>query len=315
MTRRKIPSFTALQIFEACARSESFTRAADEMALTQSAVCRQVANLEEFLGFALFARVKKRVVLTEAGREYAARISIHLEKIERDTLELMGNHGGGALELAVIPTFATQWLIPRLAGFKREHPEIQVNLSSNTGAFLFADSRFHAAIHSGKAPWPGAQGDWLLEEDAAVPLCSPALLRECLGKTQGIVVEDMMRLPLLHLQSRAEDWRHWFELHGSPHDVEAMAGAKHELFSMLIEAASAGLGAALAPKYMAHRQLALGSLLQIMPHSLPGQTGYWLAYPPERASHPAFSAFRAWLLTQAKMHQAAMQTPPAAAQN
>lgn len=299
--RRKIPSLTALQIFLACARSESFTRAADEMALTQSAVCRQIANLEEWLGFALFSRIKKRVVLTEAGREYAQRIAAHLEKIERDTLEMMGNHGAtGTLELAVIPTFATQWLIPRLADFQRQHPAVHLNLSANTGAFIFAETRFHAAIHSGTAAWPGTQGDWLLPEGDAVPLCSPALLQQSLGKTMGIEVEDLCHLPLLHLLSRAEDWRHWFEHHGAPHDVEAMAGAKHELFSMLIEAAVAGLGAALVPKYMAHRQLANGSLIQILEHSLPGQTGYWLAYPPERATHPGLSAFRNWLLTQTK---------------
>ncbi len=299
MMRRKIPSLAALQIFEATARAQSFTRAAEELALTQSAVCRQIANLEDFLGFALFSRVKKRVQLTDAGREYAARISRHLEKIERDTLEMMGNHGAGALELAVIPTFGTQWLIPRLGAFRRAHPEIQLNLASNTGAFLFAGTRYHAAIHSGKAPWPGTSGDWLLAEDDAVPLCSPALLQEVLGKTSGITVDEVARLPLLHLQSRAGDWRHWFELYGSPHDVEAMAGGKHELFTMLLEAASAGVGAALAPKYMAQRQLDAGTLLQVLPNSLPGQTGYWLSYPPERASHPALRAFRRWLLAQA----------------
>ncbi len=293
--RRKIPSLTALQVFEATARSESFTRAADELALTQSAVCRQIANLEQWLGMALFARVKKRVVLTPAGREYALRIRGHLERIELDTLELMGKKdGAGVLELAVIPTFATQWLIPRLAEFRVLRPEILVNLSAQTRPFLFAGSRFHAAIHSGSAPWPGTRGDYLMAEDDAIVVCSPALLA---GLAQPGVA-DIAAMPLLHVTSRLEDWRHWFERYGLIDDVAALKGVRYELFSMVIEAAVAGLGVALVPRYMVQAQLAAGKLVQPLPHSQPGETAYFLVYPQERASEPVLLAFRNWLLGQ-----------------
>jgi DNA-binding transcriptional LysR family regulator len=322
--RRKIPSMTALLVFEATARSQSFTRAADELALTQSAVCRQIANLEQWLGVALFARVKKRVLLTPAGRTYAERMRGHLERIERDTLELMGSKdGAGVLELAVIPTFATQWLIPRLAAFATLRPDIMVNLSAQTRPFLFAESRFHAAIHSGSAPWPGTRGDYLMAEDDAIVVCSPALLAAlpAAGGAQGkggagvgvgdgdgeggkrpgsarhnVDVAQIAAMPLLHLTGRLEDWRHWFERHGLADEIAAVKGARHELFTMLIEAAVAGLGVALVPRYMVQMQLASGSLVQPLPHSLPGETAYYLVYPQERAAEPVLVAFRSWLL-------------------
>lgn len=299
--RRKVPSLNALLIFEAAARLQSFTRAADELALTQSAVCRQIANLEQWLGLALFARVKKRVILTPAGREYALKMRNHLDQIERDTLELMGNKdGAGVLELAAIPTFATQWLIPRLAQFQQLRPDISINLSAKTSAFLFSDSRYHAAIHSGKAPWPGTVGDYLIPEDDAIPVCSPALL-QAFG-TRTITVPDLAQLPLMHLTSRLEDWRHWFEMHGSPNDLCAVKGVRHELFTMLIEAAIAGLGVALVPQYMVHAQLKAGTLVQALENSLPGQTAYYLVYPQENANLPVLAAFRSWLLASTQSY-------------
>ncbi|KUI87433.1 LysR family transcriptional regulator [Pseudomonas aeruginosa 0C2E] len=111
--RRKIPSTAALVSFESAARHESFTKAAEELSLTQSAICRQIATLEEFLGVELFRRSRRGVKLTEAGLSYSRRVAVRLDAVERDTLAVMGHQGGGAIELAVVPTFGTQWLLPR----------------------------------------------------------------------------------------------------------------------------------------------------------------------------------------------------------
>ncbi|MBI3284271.1 MAG: LysR family transcriptional regulator [Burkholderiales bacterium] len=302
--RRKIPSLNALLIFEAAARQQSFTRAADELALTQSAVCRQIAALEDWLGLALFARVKQRVLLTPAGREYAQRIRGHLDRIERDTLELMGQQeGAGVLELAVVPTFATQWLIPRLAEFQRLRPDITVNLSTRTGAFLFSESLFQAAIYSGQAPWPGTAGDFLIPEDDAVPVCSPALLARHTGA--ALTLQDVVSLPLLHLNSRLDDWRRWFELHDCRNDVSAVKGARYELFTMLIGAAVAGLGLALVPRYMVRAELESGALCLPLQLSLPVSAAYYLVYPQENLSQGPLAAFRAWLLSTTQAYLAA----------
>ncbi|WMW79280.1 LysR substrate-binding domain-containing protein [Undibacterium cyanobacteriorum] len=295
--RRKVPSLNALLIFETAARLQSFTQAADELSLTQSAVCKQVANLEEWLGLSLFARVKKRVVLTNAGRAYAEKIRVHLDRIERDTLELMGyKEGSGVLELAVIPTFATQWLIPKLQEFQQLRPDITIHLSTKTSAFLFSESFFHAAIHSGKAPWPGTIGDYLLPEDHAIPVCSPQLYQRFLGKRRQLSLSDIAEMPLLHLSSRLEDWRRWFELHEHPNDISAVKGSRYELFTMLLEACVTGLGVALIPRYMAQKEIDAGNLMIPIELSLPEQASYFLVYPEEQANYGPLMAFRSWLL-------------------
>lgn len=305
MMRKKIPSLNALMIFESTARHQSFTRAAEELALTQSAVCRQIASLEQWLGMALFARVKKRVLLTPSGQEYALRIRGHLERIERDTLELMGQQeGAGVLELAVVPTFATQWLIPRLVEFQQLRPDITLNLSTRTNAFLFSDSLFQAAIHLGQAPWPGSIGDFLIPEDDAIAVCSPAFLQRHQVKGQPLTMLAMGTLPLLHLSSRLDDWRRWFELHDSRNDVLAVKGARYELFTMLVEAAAAGLGMALIPRYMVQAELASGRLLTPLPLSLPGAAAYYLVYPEENVGLGPLAVFRTWLLEKSQSYLA-----------
>ncbi len=302
--RKKIPSLNALTIFEAAARQQSFTRAAEELALTQGAVCRQIAGLESYLGLPLFARIKKRVVLTAAGRQYAERIRVHIDRIERDTLELMAQQdGGGVLELAVVPTFATQWLIPRLAEFNRQRPDITVNLHTRTDAFLFSESSFHAAIHSGHTAWPGTSGDFLISEGDTMPVCSPALLERIAGQSgarrkaaRDIGMKDVASLPLLHLTTRLNDWRSWFELHDYRNDVPAVKGARYELFTMLVSAAVAGLGIALVPRFMVQAELDAGTLVVPLELSLSGTTGYYLVYPEEHAGLAPLTAFREWLL-------------------
>ncbi|HSV35051.1 MAG TPA: LysR substrate-binding domain-containing protein, partial [Ramlibacter sp.] len=174
--RRKIPSTGALSAFEAAARHTSFTEAAHELALTQSAVCRQIAGLEGFLGVKLFRRSRRGVVLSEAGAAYYRQVAKRLDEVERDTLDLMARQGrGGTLELAVVPTFGTRWLLPRLPDFARLHPDITLNLSGRTRPFLFDDTELDAAIYTGDGNWPGAVATHLMPE-SMVPVCSPALI-------------------------------------------------------------------------------------------------------------------------------------------
>jgi LysR family glycine cleavage system transcriptional activator len=172
----KIPNMGALLAFEAAARHESFTHAARELFLTESAVSRQINTLESNLGVRLFVRVKQRVVLTKAGKVYSAQVRRSLEQLDRDTLSIIAHgSGGGYLELAVLPTFASQWLIPRLAAFNTQYPDVRVNMGVRTGTFPFADTHFEAAIHYGKPTWPGTSADFLFSEEV-VPVCAASLL-------------------------------------------------------------------------------------------------------------------------------------------
>ncbi len=299
--RRKIPSIEALIAFEAAARHESFTRSADELALTQSAVGRQIAGLEEYLGVPLFNRIKKRISLTDIGVVYAKQVRENLAKIERDTLAAMAHRGaGGILELAVIPTFATRWLIPRLPQFYAQHEHITLNLTTRAEPFMFTDTSFDAAIHFGNPVWPGAIAQHLFGEEMT-PVCNPRLLN---GETR-LQPGDLARCTLLHQSARPDAWRQWLAQAGV-HDVDYMRGQRYELFSMLVEAARAGLGIALVPRFFVLSELANSELVIPCEPSLRNDKGYYLVYPECKQNAPLLTAFEKWLLGTARQYREAV---------
>jgi LysR family glycine cleavage system transcriptional activator len=296
--RRKIPSTAALIAFEMAARHESFTRAAEELALTQSAVCRQIASLEEFVGLRLFKRTRRGVKLTEAGLSYSRQIGARLDAVERDTLSLMAHHGKGVtLELGVVPTFATRWLIPRLASFHAAHPEIVLNFATRTRPFMFSEHELDAAIYYGDAVWPGTEAHFLMYEDS-VPVCSPKLLN---GR-QSLTAAEIATLPLLQQTTRPYAWRSWFESLGMriEHD---MTGIRMELFSMLAQAAIEGMGVALMPPFLIREELDRGQLVVPFNHACPSSKAYYLMIPEHMVESVALQAFRAWLCEEARRYR------------
>ncbi len=294
--KRLIPSSRALIAFEAAARHQSFSKAADELALTQSAVCRQIAGLEDLLGVALFSRSKRGVTLTDAGYTYSRQMAARLDAVERDTLQLIAHRGGGALELAVVPTFASRWLIPRLHRFQAAHPDIAVNMTSRTRHFLFKESEFDAAIYAGEASWAGAATQHLLDE-AVIAVCSPALI----APLTQLRPTEVKHYPLLQQTTRPYAWRAWFAASGiDPRDgANDMAGARYELFSMLSQAAICRQGIALIPRLLVEEELASGSLICAVPELAMSDRAYYLAYPEEKAGSTALRAFRTWLAEEA----------------
>ena len=291
--RRKIPSTAALISFEAAARHESFTKAAQELSLTQGAVCRQIASLEEFLGVELFRRSRRGVKLTEAGLSYSRRVSTQLDAVERDTLSVMGQQGANVIELAVVPTFGTQWLLPRLKDFQQQHPEVTVNLTNRTRPFLFADTPFDAAIYFGDADWSGTQSHRLMGEHP-VPVCSPALLADRPQLSAAAIAE----LPLLQQTTRPYAWRQWFNSQqlNVPRD---MTGPRYELFSMLAQAAMHDMGIALIPAFLIQRELAEKRLVIANPQALTSIKAYYLMIPERKVESASLRAFRDWLVNQA----------------
>ncbi|MCQ4312408.1 LysR substrate-binding domain-containing protein [Pseudomonas stutzeri] len=293
--RRKIPSTAALIAFEAAARHQSFTRAAEELALTQSAICRQIGGLEEFLGLELFRRSRRGVKLTEAGQSYARRVATQLDAVERDTLSVMGQQGAQTIELALVPTFGTQWLLPRLQQFQALHPEITVNLTNRTRPFLFADTDFDAAIYFGDGDWSGTVAHYLMPEDP-LPVCSPALLENA-GSLDAKTIAEM---PLLQQTTRPYAWRQWFDSLGMK-VARDMTGPRLELFSMLAQAAEHRMGVALIPPFLIQRELAEGRLVIAHPHSYRREDqAYHLMIPERRVESAAMNAFRDWLLEEAR---------------
>ena len=300
--RRKIPPLQTLLCFDAAARHESYTRAAQELALTQSAVSRQIGALESFLGVPLFRRTRHGVALTGSGAAYARQITLRLEAMERDTLDAMTHHGaGGALSLAAVPTFATRWLIPRLPRFAELQPDVVVHIETRTRPFLFADTEFDAAIYAGTQTqvdnWAGTRALHLLDEDV-LPVCSPALLRSA-GARNGKALSPaaLTRLPLLQQSTRPDGWRQWFDAQGVEAPL-ARSGPRYELFSMLAAAAAHGLGVALAPSLLVADELARGELVVACDRPLRALRAYYLVTPERADERPALAALRDWLVAE-----------------
>lgn len=301
--RRKIPSTQSLVCFEAAARHESYTRAAQELALTQSAVSRQITALEGFLGMALFRRTRHGVALTPAGADYARQIARQLDTMERDTLDAMARQGvGGSLQLAAVPTFATRWLIPRLPDFAARHPEITVHIETRTRPFLFSDTPFDGALYAGTpaqvANWAGTHSTALLNEDV-LPVCSPALI----APRRHLTPAALAQLPLLQISTRPDGWRQWFDAQQTA-TARAHGGPRYELFSMIAIAAVHGLGVALMPRMLIEPELARGELVVACDRPLRGERSYYLVTPGPADERPALALFRDWLLAQAATRMA-----------
>ncbi|MDD2882748.1 MAG: LysR substrate-binding domain-containing protein [Rhodoferax sp.] len=293
--RRKIPSLQALACFDAAARHQSYTRAAQELALTQGAVSRQLTALEDFVGVALFKRTRHGVALTERGRDYAAQVALRLQALEQDTLDVMSTQGRESrLHLAAVPTFATRWLIPRLPKLKSQHPELTVHLETRTRPFMFADTPFDAALFAGTpeqvSQWAGTQAVKLLDE-VVLPVCAPSLLQGA----ASLSPEAIAKLPLLQQSTRPDAWRQWFEAQGVATAL-ALSGARFELFSMTAAAAVCGMGLALVPRLLVTTELARGELVVACEQPLASQRAYYFVQPEGTDNPSANHTFLAWLL-------------------
>ncbi|MFM0152228.1 LysR substrate-binding domain-containing protein [Paraburkholderia sediminicola] len=291
--RRKIPSNSALLAFEAAARHGSFARAAEELALTEGAVSRQIGRLEAFLGVALFERVGNRVRLAASGTRYAVQVREILDRLERDSLYLMGQPVAGAsIDIAAIPTFATRWLIPRLKRFQNKHPNITVHIAERMEPFILAGSGFDAAIHFEHPAWAGMHLHRLLEE-VLVPVCSPALLADA---DANISLDE---LPRLHRRQNPDAWQLYAQEAGIVLTNSAV-GARYDLHSMLIEAALAGLGVALVPRLYVGAELEQGRLVAPWPDGKAITKTFCLVLPdPIELSEGPLQAFAKWILHEA----------------
>jgi len=291
--RRKLPSTAALLAFEAAARHGSFARAADELALTEGAISRQIGRLEAFLSVTLFERVGNRVRLLPNGERYAKQVSELLDRLDRDSQYLMGQPGDGAnLDIATSPTFAMRWLIPRLLRFQQLHPTICVHLAERMEPFVLAGSGFDAAIHFEHPAWTGMHTHRLSSE-VLIPVCHPNLLPE------GVTPPALDTLPRLHRRQNPEAWQHYAQEVGLPLS-NPMIGARFDLHAMLIEAALAGLGVALVPRLYVENELAQGRLVAPWPQASSIAKTFCLVLPePLHLSQAPIRAFAQWLLDEA----------------
>jgi LysR family glycine cleavage system transcriptional activator len=291
----QLPSLAALRTFEAAARHLSFTKAAAELNLTQSAVSRHIRGMEEYLGVLLFERVRQRLVLTDAGCTYARDIRVALEQMQSATVNLVAHQGkGGILRLATPPAFCMKWLIPRLDRFSHSHPSILVDLVTRSTPFNFDLESLDAAIHYGNNDWPGVLFDRLAGEEM-VPVCSPSYLEKQPPLNQA---NDLQHHILLQPTRRPNTWRDWLEAN-NVHGMNAWAGLRFEHFYMIIQAAIAGLGVALLPRLLVSDDLVSGRLIIPFDGSFISRDAYCLVYPAAKRNDHKIELFRQWLLQEA----------------
>jgi LysR family glycine cleavage system transcriptional activator len=290
---RKLPPLNALRSFEAAARHESFTRAAEELNVTQGAVSHQVKGLEAVLGVKLFNRERQRLVITGPGREYLSVVRDALDRIALGTERLVQRQSSGALTISTSPDFAAKWLVHRLGRFAEAHPEIDLRVSASMHHVDFAREEVDVAVRHGDGSWPGLDCVRLCTEQL-FPVCSPKLLagRERIGEPA-----DVLKFPLLHLDDRGA-WSRWLDAAGVA-ESEPLRGPVMNRASMLIDAAVDGQGVALARTTLAAWDLINGRLIRPLDVALRLSKSYWIVCPKAVSALPKVKTFRDWLLTEA----------------
>ena len=289
---RRLPPLNGLKAFEAAARSESFTRAAKELNVTQGAVSHQVKALEDTLGLRLFHRERQRLILTEAGRDYLAVIRDALDQIAVGTERLLQRQESGVLTVSTSPDFAAKWLVNRLSRFSEKHPDVDLRVSATTHYVDFARDDVDIAIRHGDGNWPGLDVQRLYSE-RLFPVCSPKLVA---GRNRITKAADLLKFPLLRLED-AKNWTRLLEAAG----VKATVGPGPVLnrASMLIDAAIDGQGIALARTALAAWDLINGRLVRPVDFSLRMANTYWIVCPKSVSSVPKIATFRNWVLAEA----------------
>jgi LysR family transcriptional regulator, glycine cleavage system transcriptional activator len=291
--RPHLPPLNALKAFEAAARHESFTRAAEELCVTQGAVSHQVKALEAELAVKLFNRERQRLIITEAGRDYLTVVRDALDRIAIGTERLLQRQNAGVLTVSTSPDFAAKWLVHRLGHFAEAHAEIDLRISATLHHVDFAREEVDLAVRHGDGNWPGLDTVRLSSEQLFA-VCSPKLLS---GRHRLSKPADILKFPLIHMDSRT-DWNNWLQEAGLD-EAGVTHGPVLNRASMVIDAAINGQGVALARTTLAAWDLINGRLMRPFPLSLPLSKTYWIICPKATASLPKIVTFREWLLTEA----------------
>src|SRR6516164_4393299 len=290
--RPRLPPLNSLRVFEAAARHESFTRAAEELCVTQGAVSHQVKALEADLAIKLFNRERQRLIITEAGRDYLAVVRDALDTIAVGTERLLQRQSAGVLTVSTSPDFAAKWLVHRLGHFAEAHASIDLRVSAAMHHVDFAREDVDLAVRHGDGNWPGLDAVQLSSEQLFA-ICSPKLLS---GRRPARPA-DILKFPLIHFDSRA-DWTKWLRVAGISDD-NVRHGPVLNRASMVIDAAINGQGIALARTTLAAWDLINGRLVRPFAEALRLSKTYWIVCPKAVSNVPKVATFRNWILAEA----------------
>lgn len=290
--RRHFPSTASLLALEALDRLGTVTAAAAELNLTAGAISRAIKEAEGQLGVTLALRDRQRLRLTPAARDYIAQVRRALETLSTASLRLRGSPQGGGLTLAILPAFGMHWLAPRLPNFRAAHAGISLSLATRLRPFDLAAEGFDAAIHYGRADWPGADHLLLMEEQVQA-VCAPSLVPEPLAYASAL-----LDLPLLMIESRTGDWGRWFAAQGLA--GQRPQGMMFDQFATMQQGAIHGLGVALLPTFLIGDDLEAGRLVPAFGGPVRSAGSYYLVWPKDVPPRPAFAAFRDWIGEQVR---------------
>ncbi|MDC9580040.1 transcriptional regulator GcvA [Xenorhabdus sp. PR6a] len=295
---KRLPPLNALRVFDAAARHLSFTKAAEELFVTQAAVSHQMKSLEDFLGLKLFRRRNRSLLLTEDGQSYYLDIKEIFTAINDATRKLQARSAKGALTVSLSPSFAIQWLVPRLSGFNQSFPGIDVRIQAvDREEDKLADD-VDVAIFYGRGNWPGLRTDRLYPE-YLLPVCSPSLLT---GDRPLKTPSDLARHTLLHDSSR-RDWQAYIRQLDMQQQINVQQGPIFSHSAMVIQAAVHGQGVALANNVMAQNEIDAGRLVCPFNDVLVSKNAFYLVCHDNQAELGKIAAFRKWILTQAATEQ------------
>lgn len=291
IARRLIPSLAKLRAFECAAKHGSFTLASKELDLTQSAISRQIRELEEQMGVMLFERVRQRVILTKAGNHLRNEAQRLLDQAEKTVLGMITWQHDAPLNVSVLQTFGSRWLIPRMSQFLAANDFIGFNMSTHSEPFDIEQAGVDAAVHYGSPMWPGGIC-WPIYDEAVFPVASPALI----GASPAAGLQALTQGPLLHLDTRPGAWDAWLSGKGIE-TTQRQRGHRFDRMELLISAVVAGLGYALLPRYLIERELAENQLIIVADQPLLTGNGYYLVTARREIGNPVVSAFLDWVRT------------------
>lgn len=289
-TRHRLPPLVALRAFEAAARHLSFTRAAEELSVTHGAISHQVRGLEAYLGFALFRRLPRRLVLTEAGEALFTKVRTAFDLLEMTTVQVMAAYTKRPLVVSCIATFSMRWLMPRLHQFKARSPDIDIHLCTPDSPVEFPRDDITVSIRTGRSDWPEDIVQEAFLDEECGPVCSPDLMQRC----PLVHPEDLPYHTLLHTDTRKHAWHDWLCLTGVT-GLDPTTGQRFETFYFLLQAAVSGFGVAIGPHPLVADDVAAGRL--VAPFGfVPNGLSMYVSYAKVRATDPQVMAFRDWLL-------------------
>jgi LysR family glycine cleavage system transcriptional activator len=288
----RLPSLNGLRAFEAAARHLSFTQAAAELNVTQTAISHQIRRLEEELGLRLFVRKNRALALTPQAKDYLPGVRAAFNDLRLATDRLLRKADDNVLTISTLASLAAKWLLPRLSSFQETHPGIDVRITTSASLVDFRSGDVDAAIRYGRGHWPGVRAQWLMA-DELFPVCSPALLAT---DKPLRCPEDLARYTLLHSSGGYDDdWRLWLTAAGLPADISKQPGLTFDLTFMTVQAAIDGIGVAVGRTSFVQDDIAKGRLVVPFKIALPADAGYYLVSPEGAADPPKLRLFREWL--------------------